>query len=428
MSVHHIVAGVATVALLTVTAGAQSLPAVRTIGPAEQVSIHVLSSVSTAVPVSGGILVNDVIEHRVLLFNADLSSAGVVADSTAASAKTYGIHDGSLIRYHGDSALFIDPGSLSMLVVSPRGQIVRNIPLTIPHPNDIVAFTGGMFGVPGFDARERLVYFAGAGQLGVPSIGEGQVLTLAIRSRLLERARPDSAFVVRVDPKTGALDTAAAFKIAHEATSINVGAGDTVRSIQVTRQPLPVVDDWAVCSDGSLAILRGRDFHVDWLGADGKWQASRPMHFDWQQLDDARKTAIADSAVKADQLRENLGRARMLASPGAPRRMGAPYIYAKPAITDLPDRAPAFTRGALHADADGNLWIRTTAIANGQPVYDIATCRGELIDRIQLPPSRTIAGFAAGVVYLAVKDSLRFTYLERVPVGTAARPLRHDDK
>ena len=94
--------------------------------------------------------------------------------------------------------------------------------------------------------------------------------------------------------------------------------------------------------------------------------------------------------------------------------MRVPYTYNRPALSELPDRAPAFTRGALRADADGNLWIRTTTLNNGRAVYDVVTCRGELIDRIELPPARTVAGFGPGVVYLAAKDSSRYTYLERV--------------
>ena len=33
--------------------------------------------------------------------------------------------------------------------------------------------------------------------------------------------------------------------------------------------PMPIVDDWAVLSDGSIAIVRGQDYHVDFLNADG---------------------------------------------------------------------------------------------------------------------------------------------------------------
>jgi hypothetical protein len=55
-------------------------------------------------------------------------------------------------------------------------------------------------------------------------------------------------------------------------------------------------------------------------------------------------------------------------------------------------------------------------MVSGQPVYDIVNRRGELSDRVQLPPFRTIAGFAPGFVYMAVKDSTGVVHLERARV------------
>jgi hypothetical protein len=91
-------------------------------------------------------------------------------------------------------------------------------------------------------------------------------------------------------------------------------------------------------------------------------------------------------------------------------------IDGRPSLDDLPDYRPPFTRGAVRSDADGNLWIRTTTLVKGQPVYDVVNRKGELIDRIQLPPFRTIAGFGPGVVYMAAKDPAGVVHLERARV------------
>ena len=73
--------------------------------------------------------------------------------------------------------------------------------------------------------------------------------------------------------------------------------------------------------------------------------------------------------------------------------------------SDLPDYKPPFTSGAARGDMDGNLWIRTTKNISGSPVYDVVNAKGVLIDRVQLPPFRVIAGFGAGGwVYMGVKD------------------------
>src|SRR5262249_57185609 len=93
---------------------------------------------------------------------------------------------------------------------------------------------------------------------------------------------------------------------------------------------------------------------------------------------------------------------------------GAPpaILDGRPELSDLPDYRPAFTRGSTRADADGNLWIRTTTLVKGQPVYDIVNKQGTIVDRVQIPPFRTIAGFGPGMVYMAVKDSTGAIHLE----------------
>ena len=76
--------------------------------------------------------------------------------------------------------------------------------------------------------------------------------------------------------------------------------------------------------------------------------------------------------------------------------------------TELPDFMPAFNAGAARGDADGNLWIRTTAQrpgAIGGPIYDVLDHAGKLIERIQVPAGRSIIGFApGGIVYLVGRD------------------------
>jgi hypothetical protein len=74
---------------------------------------------------------------------------------------------------------------------------------------------------------------------------------------------------------------------------------------------------------------------------------------------------------------------------------------------ELPDYRPPFSGGAVRADADGNLWIRTipTKPIPGGPVYDIVSREGELVDRLQLVPGYSLVGFGKGrVVYLSMRD------------------------
>ena len=75
--------------------------------------------------------------------------------------------------------------------------------------------------------------------------------------------------------------------------------------------------------------------------------------------------------------------------------------------SDLPDYRPPFSSGAVRADADGNLWIRTnpTKPVPGGAVWDVVSRDGGLVDRLQLPPGYSIVGFGKGkVVYLSMRD------------------------
>ena len=91
-------------------------------------------------------------------------------------------------------------------------------------------------------------------------------------------------------------------------------------------------------------------------------------------------------------------------------------------LDEMPDYRPAFRLAAARGDADGNLWIRTTKIVDGGAVYDVINRHGVLIDRIQVPPGRVIAGFGpGGVVYMGVLDGT-VARLERAQVHWAPHP------
>ena len=160
-----------TMIALAVTANApclaQSLPPVRQLGPVTAVAKEPLGAVSSVRHLPDGrILVNDIIGRRVVMFDSSLSTATVIADTTSATANAYGVQPGGLIAYRGDSTLFVDPASLSMLLIDPNGKITRV--MSAPRANDVRMLIGGPFGSPGFDPLGRLVYRAPPNFFGGP--------------------------------------------------------------------------------------------------------------------------------------------------------------------------------------------------------------------------------------------------------------------
>ena len=139
------------------SAAAQQSPPVRELAKILNTSTEPLASVSQVRALSNGrVIVNDNTGRRVVMFDSTLRVSTVIADSTGASGATYISRLGGLIAYRAESTLFVDPTSLSMLVIDPSGKIVRT--MAVPRASDAQSLIGGPFGTPGFDAAGRLVY------------------------------------------------------------------------------------------------------------------------------------------------------------------------------------------------------------------------------------------------------------------------------
>ena len=425
-------------------AGAQVQPPVRPLGAVVATSRDTLGNVAHLRALPGGrLLVNDVARRRVVLLDSTLAVVRVVADSTSGTAEAYGQRPGGLIAYKGDSTLFVDPASLSMLVIDGAGAIARV--MSVPRAQEVNSLTSISFGAPSLDAAGRLVYRAFPGRqmrmAGGPD-GPGARGGAGAAARAAAIASPpDSAAIVRLDLATRTLDTAAFIRIPR--VDINVNRSDDGQvTMSQTINPLPVVDEWVVTSAGTLAIVRGRDYRIEWPGSDAP---GVKIPFEWQRLSDEDKVALIDS-VKAQRERMT---AQQGAAPGqvvfggaapagdipgggaagAPMQMtiiqqgpgggGAPARgnargnnmqmnigYVAP--SELPDYKPPFFAGAARADADGNIWVRTIptrALGGGGPVYDVIDAKGTLVDRVQVPARREIRGFGpGGIVYLVSRS------------------------
>jgi hypothetical protein len=397
----------------------QGQPSIRQLGPIISVTHDTLGSASAAVQVTGGqVYLNDMVGHRLLLYDSALAKAVVVADSSE-GANAYGNRPGSLLRYRGDSALFVSPEALSMLVLSPSGTIARVMAMP-PSGRGMPALLGNFFGTPGFDARGRLVYFAPA-RPPLPPARDANAMSFQ---------SPDSAFIVRFDFESRRIDSLATIRVP---SSRSTGTRDDQGRVRMTMTAFPpkTVDGWSVTSDGSVAIVRGQDYHVDWLAPDGSWTSSPRIPFDWERMSDEGKAALVDSVAAATQtmfdsmakrmqLTINAGgdstarRRGNRADPMMDPMRGMTIVRAQP--SDVPDYRPPFGGGAVRADVDGNLWVQTSKVVDHRPVYDIINRAGQLTDRIQLPAFRTIAGFGPGIVYLGVKDSAGVVHMERARI------------
>jgi len=443
-------------------------PQVRRISTASALSTEPLGAVTgVRVLADGRVLVNDGARRRLLLLDTTLAVRAVVLDSLTEVENAYGTRPGTLIPYRGDSTLFVDPATYAMLVLDPAGRIARV--RSVPRAQDVTFLTNqNAFGVAGVDGAGRLVFRVNAQPArpvvrppaGVPYIP----------------SPPDSAFVVAIHFDTRKLDTLAAVRVPKQ--TIVVRQTSDGFNFNATVNPLPLVDDWAVLPDGSVAVVRGRDYRVEWLAPDGARSSSEKLPFPWVRLADEDKQHFVDSirTLLSRTAQNNYTTQTIVWSnvlnkpypkgftpapnyappPGMPKdwilpdgvKFPASYAYgcppgvapravpnatgcianpwadnytggySPPAPTlrtplvvradELPDYRPPFGTGAVRADADGNLWIRTVPMkpTPGGPVYDVVSRAGALVDRIQLPSGYTLVGFGAGkVVFLSMRDA-----------------------
>jgi hypothetical protein len=440
------------IAITAPVLSAQQRPEIRPIGPVVATSSEAFGPLIFVRHLKSGVLVNDQANRRLLKLDENLANPVVVADSTPATANAYSGRSAGLIAYRGDSSLFVDAGSMSMYVVDGEGKLGRV--MSVPRPQDAMVLGNTVIGNAGYDGAGHLVYRGFGGMrfsMGGP--GGGAPAARAEGARRVEAAAsgggpmpmmpqlPESSSVVRVNLATRAVDTLAWVRIPRVKMDIQRDEATGNIRANAIMNPLPTVDEWAMLSDGSVAVVRGRDYHIDWIRPDGTRESSPKIPFDWQRLSDEDKVAFMDSLKAA--------RERFLATQPAPpapvassttttgpggqqQRMQTVMIGGGPGAAtsgnpmeaamgrnmqfvppeELPDYKPPFFTGAVRADRDGNLWVLTVptkAIAGG-PVYDVINSKGELVERVQIPKDRTVMGFGeGGIVYLGVRNGTKVT-------------------
>jgi hypothetical protein len=223
---------------------------------------------------------------------------------------------------------------------------------------------------------------------------------------MLEQVPSDSAPLVRADFERRHVDTITwlhTTAIPRSTASQRMG---TPVTFKVTVNPLPAADQWTLLADGTVAIVGVRDYHVDWIGLDGKRTSSGRLPFDWRRIDDVEKQSRIDSAVAAAQ---QAFRTRPV-TPGSPV-----YEYTGAKLSDVPDYLPPLALGvAILVDSAGRLWtLPTTSTAAGNGlVYDVIA-RSGLVERVRLPVGRELVALGRHSAYMTHVDS-GVTRIERV--------------
>jgi hypothetical protein len=279
---------------------------------------------------------------------------------------------GILLPIAGDTTLLTDPGNNRLLVIGPNAQPVRAL-------TDAWPFLNGQRGTRlprAIDGRGR-GYFMGT-PVRSPEMGP-PVMQI------------DSVPLYRTPRGYPTVDSVAYVHLAPRRITTTTKDGK-ITSIDVFTPPFPAQDGWQVFADGAVAIVRVRDYRVDWLLPDGRHVAGRPIPFDPVKVTD-RDKRLAPSA-----------------------RSGGGAAQSMPAL-DWPEVKPPFAFNAVLAGADDRLWVlRHTPATDARTHYDVIDRRGVVVARVAVPNAGRIVGFGAKSIYVVRRDADDLQYLQRFPL------------
>ncbi len=188
----------------------------------------------------GRLLVNDGGRWQVKLLESTLALATIVVDTVRGAPNFYGPMPRPLIPFLRDSALFPDVVSRTLSVIGPKGAIVRA--LALPNPGQVTLIRRAAS-----DNTGRLIFPVNA-TISRPA-GNGFAPVVA-----------DSAPLVRIDLALRQTDTIA--YVARPLAGVDVMRNGVITTYW-NPDPLRAIDEWAVLTDGSVALVRGHDYHID---------------------------------------------------------------------------------------------------------------------------------------------------------------------
>lgn len=360
---------------------------------------------------NGSVLVNDPNKRQLVLFDSTLKKYKIIADTSTNSPNSYGLRPstGGLIPYVGDSSLFIDNESLAFLVIDPNGAFARVMAPT--RASDLRFISSAPFGTAGFDAKGRLIYKTarpapGMNNFVFPTDGKPTVVPAS-----------DSAPIMRMDLDKRTVDTVTMMKAA-VVKQVIIGNSQSIRIFPMIN-PLPSADEWTLTPDGTIAIVRTQDYHIDWLGADGKMTSSPKMPFEWKRITPEEKQQMIDSVKKADADRLAKLPPQPPPPPGVVIAPQAPIMTVEP--KEIPDFYPPVRAGQVRSDFEGHIWIlpsTSVAGATGGLVYDVVDREGVIVERVQLPKDRTLVGFGPkGTIYMHYVKTPLVAAIERAQIA-----------
>lgn len=171
-------------------------------------------------------------------------------------------------------------------------------------------------------------------------------------------------------------------------------------------RPFITRDEWDVAPDGTVFVLRGEDYHPEWVLPSGNRRVGPRVRLEAIALDDAEIDAYTRNAAVQGSASMSPRSGVQPADEGQRRELRRNWVFP----THLP---PTVREGAMISPT-GEAWVvRAKAWDAPSFLIDVFAPDGTRRSTVELPPGRRLLGFGDRGLYLARIDPDGLEWIER---------------
>jgi hypothetical protein len=232
----------------------------------------------------------------------------------------------------------------------------------------------------------------------------GNMYTMA--AHFLENT-PDSFTVNKIDRATG-----------EEMSVARRWRTEYVRRPRDAKRPMLVLyDDWAVGSDGRIAVIRANGYSVDWFLPDGSVVRGPQHEAETFPVGTAEMEAevenISSQGIFTRSVVSDAGMQSMQMSRGVP-----PGFFGGMDSFEWPETLPVFRLDGTLVSPLSEAWVERIMPAGGAGRVEIFDDQGIRLGFVELPPKSRIIAFSTGanspeMAYVTRTDDIGLVWLER---------------
>jgi hypothetical protein len=304
----------------------------------------------------------------------------------------------AIVALPGDSSAIWDGTNVRYILIHPDGKSGRDFRLD-PSGGGSAMMGLSVRPVPrGTDARGN-IYF------------QGSPFRIDAAKGLVPS---DTSAVIRYDRAALRLDTIAHIRLAKGTGAVRAQPDGSTQITMGGANPLEPRDEWAVLPDGKVVIVRGADYHLEFVTPGGSRTSGPAIPFERISVTDAVKAMVEEQRERQRRLAIGSGGGRG----GAPAGSTAPSAPPLRPLENWPEVMPAFQANAVIArplGASAQIWVMRVQRPGPAdfPQYDVFDTTGKIVARVTLPKLGRLIGFGAGTAYVIRTDEDDLQYLQR---------------